>query len=123
MERRGVSLSRSRVSFSDRLVSLCEYYMLLGVPYDEFWHGDYCKLKFYEKRYYDQLKMQDATLWRQGLYFYRGLEAVFGQLMGNSKAQYPKEPLLMQTPEEEKTPEQLQAEITAQLKATIRETR
>ena len=121
MERGAVNPERSKVSFADRLVSLCEYYMTLGVPYDEFWHGDYCKLKFYEKQYFNQQKVKDGEMWRQGLYFWQALKAFGNQLTGDGKVKYPDKPFSMERNEETMTQEELLANIDAELRATIKE--
>ena len=121
MERGGISPERSKVSFADRLVSLCEYYMMLGVPYDEFWHGDYCKLKFYEKQYFNRQKAKDCEMWRQGMYFWQALKAFGNQLAGDGKAAYPDKPFSMKEDEKEMTQEELLASIDAELRATIKE--
>ena len=104
---------------------LCEYYMSLGVPYDEFWHGDYCKLKYYEKQFYDRQRQKNYEMWMQGVYFYRAIDSVICQRFGgDANAKYPQLPYGEEGAiEAEKTPEQLQQEIYAQLKATVPQTR
>lgn len=124
MEDSQVAPSSEQPTLAEWLDAQCEYYMSMGVPYDEFWFGDYCKLKYYEKRYFNRQRQKNYEMWQMGMYVLKAFETVIAGCFGsNSKVQYPSLPFGEETPEEEKTPEQLQAEITAQLKATIRETR
>ena len=52
----------------EQLDQLCIYYMSLGVPYDEFWYGDYCALKYYEEAYLKKRKIHNEEFWMQGMY-------------------------------------------------------
>ena len=47
--------------------------MLCGVPYDEFWDGDYTRLKFYVQEHKLAVEQRNQELWLQGLYFYEGV--------------------------------------------------
>ena len=95
---------------------------MLGVPDEEFWFGDYCKLKCYEKLYYDKQKVRDAERWSLGMYIYNAFTAVIRREFGGDRnASYPKEPFSMAEKPKERTVEELQADIYAQLKATIKE--
>lgn len=51
----------------------CAYYVFIGVPPDEFWHGDYENLSIYRKAYELKRKQENQNLWLQGLYFYEAL--------------------------------------------------
>ena len=56
---------------------LCPIYMLYGMTYDEYWHGDSYRALFYRRSY--KLKMEQEyenmnfSNWNQGLYFYEAL--------------------------------------------------
>lgn len=56
---------------------LCPIYMVYGMTYDEYWHGDPYRALFYRRSY--ELKMErdsenaNFANWRQGLYFYEAL--------------------------------------------------
>lgn len=56
---------------------LCPIYMVYGMTYDEFWHGDVYRALFYKKAYKMRIKMQselnDYNFWLQGLYFYEAI--------------------------------------------------
>ena len=68
--------------------------MSMGVSFDEFWHGDYCKLKFYEEAYFTSLERKNHELWLEGMYVYRAISAVVGAMTGASprKTGYPEKP-------------------------------
>lgn len=48
----------------------------MGMSSDEYWNGDAQACVAYRKAYKEKLEMQDAMLWRQGLYVYHALCAV-----------------------------------------------
>ena len=47
--------------------------MLYGVPIEEFWDGDYTRLKFYVQAHKLAVEQRNQELWLQGLYFYDGV--------------------------------------------------
>lgn len=47
--------------------------MLYGVPYEEFWDGDYTRLKFYVQSHKLAVEQRNQELWLQGLYIYDGV--------------------------------------------------
>lgn len=56
---------------------LCPIYMVYGMTYDEFWHGDVYRALFYKKAYEMKTKMQyelnDYNFWLQGMYVYEAI--------------------------------------------------
>ncbi len=60
-------------TLEEHLDALCEYYMSIGVSYDEFWYGDYCRLKYYESQYIAQRKIHNEEMWMQGAYIYNAI--------------------------------------------------
>lgn len=48
-------------------------YLVMGMSSDEYWDGEAQMCVAYRKAYKERLEMQDAMLWRQGLYFYHAL--------------------------------------------------
>ena len=48
-------------------------YLNMGMSSDEYWDGDAQACVAYRKAYDHALEMQDAMLWRQGLYFYHAM--------------------------------------------------
>ena len=90
------SADQKQLSIGEYLEELCAYYLMIGVPYDEFWHGDYTRLKFYVRAH--QLKMERAveqaneTAYLEGLYNYNAFSAVmgaFGWGLGGKKGKRP----------------------------------
>lgn len=56
---------------------LCPIYMVYGMTYDEFWHGDVYRALFYRKAYRERMRIQselnDYNFWLQGMYFYEAV--------------------------------------------------
>lgn len=56
---------------------LCPIYMVYGMTYDEFWHGDVYRALFYKKAYTERMKIQselnDYNFWLQGMYVYEAI--------------------------------------------------
>lgn len=48
-------------------------YLNMGMSYDEYWNGDAECCVAYRTAYQKRLELQDAMLWRQGLYFYHAI--------------------------------------------------
>ena len=104
--------------FIEWLDKLCEYYMAMGVSFDEFWHGDYCRLKFYEQAYFNKLKKRDYDFWLQGAYFYQAVSVALAKGFGGNKSvEYPKQPFGYEKPEEDMSQDELLAYIQQQLEA------
>lgn len=117
------SLSEKNISLSERLDKLCEYYMAMGVSFEEFWYGDYCRLKFYEQAYYNKLKKRDYDAWIQGAYFYHAVTVALARgFGGDKKAEYPKQPFGYEEekPEEYMSQQELRAYIRQQLEEEAR---
>jgi len=64
------------LTFAEMADELCPYYMSMGVPYNEYWHGDYTQLKFYTEAYRLQLEHENYSAWLQGAYVYEAVCAV-----------------------------------------------
>jgi hypothetical protein len=98
---------------------LCSEYMKMGVPYHEYWHGDYTQLAYYYKAYEKQLEHENYVAWLQGAYIYDALCAVSPVLHafakgGTKPLPYLEEPYKFK---EEKDPETVRAEFLARWKA------
>ena len=63
--------------------------MAMGVPYDEYWNGDYTQLPFYRKAYELKRKEKNQELWLSGLYTLRAIAS----MIPKSEFPYPEEPL------------------------------
>ena len=100
---------KSDTPISDWLDKLCPYYMMIGVPYDEFWHGDYTHLKYYVEKHKLEIEKRNQELWLQGLYNYDALTTAISNALAKSAGQrkkYPEKPYRIT----EKTEEEKQAE-------------
>lgn len=51
----------------------CPIYMSFGMSYDEFWHGDAYRTKFYRDYHKLKVKQKDEEMWIQGMYIYEAL--------------------------------------------------
>lgn len=71
------------------IVDQCPRYMAMGVPYDEYWNGDYKKLPFYRKAYALKRNERNFDAWLQGVYILRAI----GSVVPGSEEMYPQEPL------------------------------
>lgn len=76
---------------------LCPIYMGYGMSYDEYWHGEPYRAKFYREAYEIQIKRKDEEFWMQGMYIYDALCRVSPILHAFSKSgtkalPYPEKP-------------------------------
>lgn len=102
-------------TLSDYLDDLCVYYMSMGVPYDVFWYGDYCCLKYYEEVYLKKRKIRNEEMWMMGMYNYTAHATTLGNAFrgrGQQAHDYLKEPIQF-FPKTEKE-EELEAQRTRQ---------
>lgn len=80
---------------ADWLDELCPYYMNIGVRCNDFWYGDYTKLKHYISAHDLYIEQRNQELYLQGLYNYQAFVAVVGNLFkksGEPDLHYPTEP-------------------------------
>lgn len=107
-----------KITFAQELNAWCKYYMAMGVSWDEFWHGDYCRLKFYEENYYRQKELKNQELWLGGFYNYMAVSSALAQMFSpDSKAKYPETPINFEA--EEKSPEEKRNEAIKRMQAQL----
>lgn len=112
-----------QISLEEQLDKLCVYYMAIGVPYDVFWYGDYCCLKYYEDAYLQKRKIGNENMWIQGMYNYTAHATTLSNAFkkkGSKSQEYLKKPLdiFPKTPDEEKREvEQLRQKVISNLTA------
>lgn len=70
------SLPKKKTSIAELFWDAYPAYLAMGMSSDEYWNGDAQACVAYRKAYKEKLEMQDAMLWRQGLYVYHALCAV-----------------------------------------------
>jgi hypothetical protein len=64
------------LTFAELADELCPAYMSMGVPRNEYWHGDYTQLAEYRKSFEIQRERANYDAWLQGAYIYDALCAV-----------------------------------------------
>ena len=65
---------------------LCGQYMLLGLSYNEFWHGDHDQLQYWRMAKEAKLAEDNQKAWLQGVYYYNALTcALAGAFAGKGK--------------------------------------
>ena len=122
------SLSSDKpITLEDHLDKLCSYYMSVGVPYDVFWYGDYCCLKYYEEAYMNRRKIQNENMWLMGMYNYSAHSTTLANAFrgkGQQAQEYMKKPMdcFPKTEEElEAEKEQMRRRVIENLNAVKRE--
>lgn len=109
--------------FSSMLDKWCEFYMSIGVTYDEYWNGDTEALKFHYEAERQRIKKRNFELWLQGAYIYEGVSIALSNAFakrGATPKKYVAKPydILPKTDEEiEADRKQEQARIVATLNA------
>lgn len=76
---------------------LCPWYMSIGVSYDEYWNGDYTRLKYYRQAEEYRQERDNEAAWLQGLYVYEAVGCLAPILhafakCGTKPKKYPEEP-------------------------------
>lgn len=87
---------KHKKTYGEILDELCVFYMSIGVTYEEFWYGDYTKLKYilkaYEMRQERELEKLNESCYLAGLYNYNAFSSViytFGWALGGKKGSKP----------------------------------
>lgn len=70
------SVSSKPLTFAEFADEMCPYYLQMGVPYHEYWHGDYTQLRHYAEAYKLKVEHENYNAWLQGAYIYDALCAV-----------------------------------------------
>jgi len=85
------------LTFAELADELCPQYMSMGVPYGEYWYGDYTQLEHYQKAFELRRERANYDAWLQGAYMYDALCMVSPVLnafakRGTKPTPYHKEP-------------------------------
>ena len=79
------SIDNKTLTYGERLDEYCAFYMSIGVPCEEFWRGDYTRLKHYirafEMKNERELEQRNYELYLAGLYNYNAMSSVVGTYM------------------------------------------
>lgn len=81
--------SNDEKSLSELLDELCPYYMSMGVPYDLFWYGDYCQLKYYVRKHELELEQKNQELYLSGAYSFEAFISALANLHFDGKHHKP----------------------------------
>lgn len=111
------------LTFAELADELCPVYMSMGVPYGEYWHGDYTQLAHYRQAFELQRERVNHDAWLQGAYVYDAICAVSPVLnafakRGTKPLPYHKEPYGMKLDEASTdAPEKKQTKTNEEIQA------
>lgn len=93
------------ISLTKIFEELCPIYMSYGMSYNEYWHGDAYRAKFYREAHELNVKHRDEEFWMQGMYIYDAICRVAPILHAFSKSgtkplPYTEKPYLTQMEED-----------------------
>ena len=77
-------------NYTEYLDTICPYYLMYGMTWDEFWYESLWRLGVYWQRYQFEIERRNQELWLQGLYVMEAVAAVMGGKNSNNK--YPEKP-------------------------------
>lgn len=112
------------ISLKETFEKACPIYMSYGMSYDEFWHGEAYRTRFYREMHKLKVRQKDEEMWIQGMYIYEALCDVSPILHAFSKKgtkplPYAEKPYMTTAPslqtKEEKEREAENARLIAQI--------
>lgn len=116
----GSSSNEKLLTFAEMADELCPQYMAMGIPYHEYWYGDYTQLEHYRRTHELRAERANYEAWLQGAYIYDALCAVSPVLnafakKGTKPAPYLQEPYGTKTGKTEQghKPEKTEEELKA----------
>lgn len=74
-------------SFAKYLDTICPYYFLYGMTWDEFWYGSIDRLQGYWQKHQFEVEQRNQELWLQGLYIRLAVASCL-----DKKNKYPEKP-------------------------------
>lgn len=106
----------SSKTFSEWADEMCAYYMAIGVPCDEYWHGDPTQLQYYIKAHELRNEQRNQEMWLQGLYNCRAIASGMGSKDKRTKKEieYFKEPIPIREKVKTESEKQVDAEKARQ---------
>ena len=99
-------LNEPRTSFADYLDTICPYYLMYGMTWDEFWNGSLDRLPAYWQKHQFEIEARNQELWLQGLYNKIAIAAAL-----DKRNKYPEKP--------QRITEMTDAEKDAEAKARV----
>lgn len=84
-----IDLETPQSEFTKYLDTVCPYFMLYGMTYEEFWFESIDRFYDYWQQYQFDIERRNQELWLQGLYIQGAVAAV---LDSKHKVKYPEKP-------------------------------
>lgn len=81
---------------SDWLDELCPYYMFLGVSCEDFWHGDYTKLRYFVNKHMLEIEQRNQEYFVLSVYIGEHFDTTLANAFkekGTPKREYRQEPI------------------------------
>ena len=80
------------ITYTEFFESVCPIYMLYGMTYDEFWHGDPWMAKAYKEKHLLERKQKNEEMWVNGMYQLSALSVALNNAFNKSKIKYVEKP-------------------------------
>lgn len=81
------------MTYTQVFEELCPVYIMYGMTYEQFWHGDPWMVRAYAQGYLLKRKAKNEELWLQGIYMIHALNASVGSMFNKTKIKYVEKPL------------------------------
>ncbi len=112
------------ISLKETFEKACPIYMSYGMSYDEFWHGEAYRTRYYREMHKLKVRQKDEEMWMQGMYIYEALCDVSPILHAFSKKgtkplPYAEKPYMSSLPDIKTKAEKEQEKENARLTAIL----
>lgn len=84
-----IDINASHSEFGKYLDTICPYYLMYGMSWEEFWYGSIDQFSHYWQKHQFETEKRNQELWLQGLYIEQAVAAV---LDSKHKTRYPEKP-------------------------------
>lgn len=75
-----------KLAFESMWDNLCAYYLSVGLPVEEYWHGDYTNFKYYVEAHRLKLKEQNYFAYLNGLYNFQAVTTAISNFHMDGKS-------------------------------------
>lgn len=80
------------MTYTEYFDMVCPYYMLYGMTYEQFWHGDPWMAKAYKEKHILERKQKNEELWVNGMYQLSALNVALHNAFDKHKIKYLEKP-------------------------------
>ena len=80
------------MTYTEYFDMVCPYYMLYGMTYEQFWHGDPWMAKSYRDKHILERKQRNEEMWLNGMYQLSAISVALNNSFSEKKIKYVKEP-------------------------------